>query len=409
MVSNRGQRGAVSPLLVAVVGSTLLVMALLVTWAAVMRFQGEATSAEGTRLLHAIADRLRSTEGPPSDEVLEGALVALSGQGLRGLALVSPEGHVLAKAGATEEALLELPTPGQTVVRGRLGHFLAPPPGEPERNSHRPSLLVVFEPTSAAKAATAATVALGIGLAAAFVFMGVAVGYSRAVRLQEESARRLLSIEHLANLGEMSAVVAHELRSPLTALKGYAQLLSEQAKDNDSIRRRADRVVAEALRLESLTRSLLDFVRSGNIQRAPSSPRALAEQTLSEFDTRRVRLSVDGAPPSFSLDAVRMRQVLVNLVQNALDVAPQDTSVDLEVRAEGSTLLVLVRDRGPGIPIEVLPKLFKPFATFKAKGTGLGLAVSRRIVELHGGTIVARNREGGGAEFEVRLPGQGPA
>lgn len=238
--------------------------------------------------------------------------------------------------------------------------------------------------------------------------MVFAVVYARTTARQQELFRRLASAEHLASLGEMSAIVAHEIRNPLTTLKGYAQLLAEQTTVETSQRHKADKVVAEALRLEELTRSLLDFVRSGSIQRVPTAPKALAQEAMSGLDRNRIILRAEGAPASFSLDPVRMRQVLVNLLQNALEIAPQDSAVEFEVREEHGRLLMAVRDRGPGIPPAAEGKLFRPFSTFKAKGTGLGLAVSKRIVELHGGTILGRNREGGGAEFELRLPKVGP-
>jgi two-component system sensor histidine kinase HydH len=99
-----------------------------------------------------------------------------------------------------------------------------------------------------------------------------------------------------------------------------------------------------------------------------------------------------------------MRQVLENLLRNALDAAPPEAPVEIVASTEPAGLVFTVRDRGPGIPPGDLERIFEPFVTGRVRGTGLGLAVARRIVDLHGGRISVRNRDGGGAEFRVVLP-----
>ena len=114
-------------------------------------------------------------------------------------------------------------------------------------------------------------------------------------------------------------------------------------------------------------------------------------------------LDLDQAPPTWSLDAIRMRQVLENLLRNALQASKHGV-VKARVFVESNVLVYIVDDDGPGFPDDVLENVFEPFFTTKSRGVGLGLAVARRIVFMHGGTISARNKIEGGAELKVSIP-----
>ena len=144
-------------------------------------------------------------------------------------------------------------------------------------------------------------------------------------------------------------------------------------------------------------------MRIGEIVREPASPRALADSALAELEPGRVELDDAAAPPSWALDGPRMRQVLTNLLANALQAAP-DQRAELTIRTQGDTLEFVVRDHGPGVPAELRQRIFDPFVTTKTRGTGLGLAISRRIVELHGGELRVSEAPEGGALFLVRIP-----
>jgi two-component system sensor histidine kinase HydH len=219
-----------------------------------------------------------------------------------------------------------------------------------------------------------------------------------ALERQAERDRRL------ASLGEMSAVLAHEMRNPLTSLKGHAQLLAESLPAESRDHAKAERVVTEAQRLERLTGDLLEFVRSGEIHRAPCNPEELVRESARAVDESRFDISAEDAPSSWSLDRERMQQVLTNLMRNALQSSPADARVDARVRAFDGVLSIAVRDRGEGIAEGDSERIFEPFHTQRTRGTGLGLAVARRIVELHGGTIRAANHPEGGAVFRISIP-----
>jgi two-component system, NtrC family, sensor histidine kinase HydH len=196
----------------------------------------------------------------------------------------------------------------------------------------------------------------------------------------------------------MSAVLAHEIRNPLASLKGNAQLLAAMLPSGEKPRAKAERVVEEAVRLEQLTNDLLKFVRTGAIERTEVDAGALLREAAASIPGEVI---VDAPAIRWSLDAGRMREVVVNLITNAVEAGPP---VRASVRATASTLIIEVADRGPGIAEEDRARIFEPFFTNKTQGTGLGLAVARRVVELHGGTIVALPDPAGGALFRVEIP-----
>jgi len=168
----------------------------------------------------------------------------------------------------------------------------------------------------------------------------------------------------------------------------------------DKPRAKADRVVDEAMRLEQLTNDLLQFVRTGNINRAPVDPAALVRDAAGHV-AGEVTIDTSRAPAAWSLDAGRIRQVVINLLDNAVAAGPP---VAVTVRRERGQLILEVADRGPGVPEDDRDKIFEPFFTGKTQGTGLGLAIVRRVVELHHGTIAVYPHPGGGALFRAEIP-----
>ncbi len=277
-------------------------------------------------------------------------------------------------------------------------------PSEPRSPPARRILVLEFEPLVANRLEREASTAFLLSSGIAGVFMLLAVALSWVLRRREFEEEQRQREHRLKLLGEMSAVLAHEIRNPLTSLKGHAELLSEQLPEDSRQRRKADRIVVEARRLEDLSRTLLDFIRSGSIQRRDVNPGELLRQTVESTDPTRIEISDDTAPGSFALDPPRIQQVFRNLIDNALEASPDGAKVEVQLTGDGNILFLSVRDHGDGIPDGEREHIFEPFRTTRAQGVGLGLAVARRIVELHGGSISAINHAGGGAEFRVRIP-----
>jgi two-component system, NtrC family, sensor histidine kinase HydH len=267
--------------------------------------------------------------------------------------------------------------------------------------------VVEFEPLAANQLTARAGRSLLLGSLAAGLLTLAAVLFWRQSDRYEQARRDLEHRRRLSQLGEMSAVLAHEIRNPLASLKGNAQLLAERLPSDSRERKRADRVVAEATRLESLTTDLLDFARSGPIRRDEVDPVELVRLAAEDARPGGVRIEAAGAPASWPVDVRRIRQALTNLLRNAIEASPPDASPIARVVESDGQLVLQVRDFGPGVPQEDRERVFEPFYTTRATGTGLGLPVARRVIELHGGTLTVHAPEDGGALFEIVLPRNG--
>ena len=214
---------------------------------------------------------------------------------------------------------------------------------------------------------------------------------------QAESERRLVE------LGRASAVIAHELRNPLAALKGHAQLLAEDLPEPS--RTKAARVVGGAERLEGLTNVLLDFVRDAPIDLGTITPADLVTRALAPLPKPQVRVDLSCAPPTLQVDADRTSLALRNLVQNAVQATPEGAE-PVEVRIAGGPreVVIEVRDHGSGLAPGAEAQIFEPFMTTRTRGTGLGLSIARRIAEQHRGSLTGETHGEGGALFRLVLP-----
>jgi two-component system sensor histidine kinase HydH len=230
------------------------------------------------------------------------------------------------------------------------------------------------------------------------------------VETLQQREYEVVRAEQLAAVGQLAAGVGHEIRNPLTSIKMLVQAALEDSAGGLS----ADdlRVIeAEVRRMERSLQSFLDFARSPKAERRPTDLTALVasvvELVRGRAEKQRVALCVELRRDRLmaTVDGEQLRQVLVNLGLNALDAMPTGGTLTIAVGAKRSgPIEIEVADTGPGVPKAILPRLFEPFVSSKETGLGLGLAISRRIVEDHGGTIGAANRAGGGAVFVVTLP-----
>lgn len=297
---------------------------------------------------------------------------------------------------------------GRPPPRPAFGEGFRPrPPGRdgPPRGGPRlPPVVIEFEPIQAEALQASVTHSGIVALIAVVVLLVSGFALFRLSRRAEQLQHQAEQDRRLVTLGEMASVLAHEIRNPLAALKGNAQILAEQLPEDARERRGADRVVRSAIRLEALTEDLLSLVRSSEVNRTNVSPTALLNESLAQIDFDRFETDTSTAPATWSLDPSRMQQVLVNLLRNAAEASPDGRSASVAIAERGGRLVIAVRDAGDGIPAGEEERIFDPFVTNRVQGTGLGLAVARRIVELHGGTIRGRNLASGGAEFELVIP-----
>lgn len=241
------------------------------------------------------------------------------------------------------------------------------------------------------------------------------------VTAQRELARTVAELKRLnAFKDEILGMAAHDLRNPLTANAGFIAFLIEDSEgmseDNLML---LDRLRSNSRYMLRLVNDVLDFaaIESGNV-RLNLEETALEPLVGSVVDTMRivaagkrieVRYSTEGTLPAVQVDRIKLSQAVQNLVGNAVQYSPNGARVDVRLRAAGDLVEIEVEDCGPGIPPEEVSELFKPFRRLststlaKQRSVGLGLAIVRRQVEAHGGTIEVRSEVGKGSVFTIRL------
>ncbi|MBK6694641.1 MAG: ATP-binding protein [Myxococcales bacterium] len=254
--------------------------------------------------------------------------------------------------------------------------------------------------------------AVGSTVTARFVANARALDESTA-RLAE-TQRELVARERLAAIGELSAVVAHEVRNPLAVIFNALASLKKKERLTDASQVLFGIVEEEAQRLNRLVTELLDFARPRTAAFVETALEPLllsavqAACTEAKCDPSEVELEVAAEVHTVSCDADLLRQAVVNLVANALQARGRRTRVQLHALAEGDrTLRLSVSDDGEGVPLKDVEQLFVPFFTTRPTGVGLGLAVVRRVSEVHHGTVHYEPTPGGGATFVVRVPVRG--
>lgn len=238
------------------------------------------------------------------------------------------------------------------------------------------------------------------------------------IRSQEEALAatraRLAQSEKLAALGQLAGAIAHEVRNPLAVMRSAAQgVLEDERSPSPATQRGCEFIITEIDRLHSVVTSLLAFVRPLQVKRRTVRIEDLFDRTeqlaRDELAGARARLvrRVGDAPPVIEGDPDLLCQALLGLVANATEAMTNGGDVVLEASACMGGIELSVADSGPGVPPELRSRVFEPFFTTRAKGTGLGLAVVKQIVTAHAGSVSIDDRPGGGARFVLRLPERG--
>jgi two-component system sensor kinase FixL len=239
-----------------------------------------------------------------------------------------------------------------------------------------------------------------------------------AEKLAEEKVRalqaELIHLSRRSAMGTMAAMLAHELNQPLAAIGNFAagtrRALHNEEPDRDFLATGLDAIERNAERAGSIIRSLREMSSGGAAKRQSLDPKPLIVEAaalamLGAGDRVTLRLDLaDGL--LVAVDPIQLQQVLVNLIRNAVEalMTAARREIAVSARASGVDVTIEVTDSGPGIPREMLGSLFEAFASSKPDGMGIGLSISRTIVEAHGGSLSGGNGETGGASFRVVLP-----
>lgn len=239
----------------------------------------------------------------------------------------------------------------------------------------------------------------------------VAGSVERRTGTGRDSDQKLLRAEQMMALGQVAAGVAHELRNPLTSIKGLVQVNQRDLEDRGMPAEDLAVIEHEIRRMERTLQTFLDFARPPKPDRRQADIATIIDRVLALVGGRARKQQValhllqPETPVVAEVDEDQIQQLLLNLVLNALDAMPQGGHVEIELRQPQDRLVeILVRDTGPGIAPHILPKVFETFVSSKETGVGLGLPLSRRIAEDHGGSLAAYNLPLAGACFVLRLP-----
>lgn len=229
---------------------------------------------------------------------------------------------------------------------------------------------------------------------------------------RESLITRATDAERLATIGQVAASIGHELRNPLAVMQTSVHMLGRRLPGDDHTNKHLGRLRDQIALCNGIISDLLDLVRDRPPDRQPTDVGQVSRDAAASVphpDGVEIAVHVGDELPHVAVDAGQFRQLVVNLVLNAVQAQGQSGRVDVRVVVTGDTLVLGVEDQGPGMTPAVLEKLFVPLFTTRVTGTGLGLALCRRIVEKHNGSISASNRAEGGAVFVVRLPVAAPA
>ncbi len=234
----------------------------------------------------------------------------------------------------------------------------------------------------------------------------------------EEAQSELARLSRINELGEMASTLAHELNQPLSAIANYVQGCARMLSDKSDVtsvrlREALEETGKQSLRAGQIIKHLREFVTGGDTARAPHSVRQLIEEAgvlaLLGSRERGVNTLYQFAPEAAMVDVdhVQIQQVLFNLIRNAMEAMRGGQRQELSIRTSlgaNGFVVIEIADTGPGISHEVEAQLFTPFVTTKPGGMGVGLSISKRIVESHGGLISVSRNDNGGATFRIELP-----
>ena len=224
-------------------------------------------------------------------------------------------------------------------------------------------------------------------------------------QLEKEVARS----RHLNAIGSLAAGVAHEIRNPLSSIKGFAVYFRQRLSGNKEDEETADIMIAETERLNRVISQLIEFARPLTLEKEQTSMTDLVRHTIKlvEAEARKNAVVIDiqagGDLPPADIDPDKIKQVLLNIFLNALSAMPDGGRLSVELGAQEDNLAVTVSDTGTGIKKEDLPLIFDPYFTSKPAGTGLGLAVVQKIMDAHGGIVHMESKAGSGTKVTLRF------
>jgi signal transduction histidine kinase len=247
-------------------------------------------------------------------------------------------------------------------------------------------------------------------------FGEVAASFNEMADSLKKQMQEMQRTEQLRVCGEMAAGLAHEIRNPLAGMKVSIEVLLSELNMEERDKEVLLKVIEQIRNIELMMKNLLNYARPVAAQPVRFNVNKILEKTIyfiekhpsfiSGDPRKQLIRELDETLPEIVGDPQQLQQVFLNLLLNAADAVPEGGAITVKTvyDKQAKTVAIVLRDTGKGIPVELMEKIFQPFFTTKGKGTGLGLAVSKRIVEEHGGSIAVSNNVSGGVTFTVTLP-----
>ncbi|MCX8031653.1 MAG: ATP-binding protein [Thermodesulfovibrionales bacterium] len=244
-----------------------------------------------------------------------------------------------------------------------------------------------------------------------FILWGIGIFFLKLQKKSEVLNKTIEENKQLAILGEMASVLAHEIRNPLGSIKGFAQLVLEEVKKNNlkELEEHLSIIVSESKRLESLSDDLLLYAKTKEYKIQNINLKEIIEECIksisANIDKKEIDFKISMPKPLFlKSDYDKLKQILINIIQNSVDAIPKKGLIHIHTEQKGSQVLVTIEDNGCGMSEEVLSNIFKPFYTTKTKGTGLGLAIVDKLTKSIGIMIHFYSKEGVGTTVKLMIP-----
>lgn len=229
---------------------------------------------------------------------------------------------------------------------------------------------------------------------------------------EHRERRRTQKMENLATIGKTVSGIAHDMKTPLVAIAGFSRRLLKKLGSDDPLRENLTIIYQEAQRLENMVKDMLEYARPLNLRRSRADVNGIIQEsmalvkTMAEEKQVSVESRLSSNLPALELDAMRLKQVFINLLTNAIQASPPGKSVFITSGSQDGRIVIDVTDHGPGIAAEQEENIFTPFFTTKKEGVGLGLVMVKNIVAAHGGEVQFFDNPppATGVTFRVILP-----
>ncbi len=217
--------------------------------------------------------------------------------------------------------------------------------------------------------------------------------------------------DRMQELGEMAAMVAHEIRNPLGGIKGFASLLHRDLTETPQLQKMADHIIDGANTLNRLVTHVLNYSRPIHLNLEPTNLLTLCQDLYRHVEADSIlnsdvifTISAPPIPIKAAIDKQLMQASLLNLIMNAIQAVPEGGKIDLKISEEKGVAIIALSDNGIGIPEENIEKIFSPFFTTKPQGNGFGLSESHKVIQAHEGTVEVQSTEGRGTTFFIKIP-----